>query len=365
MRFVCTLSLASCLVAAGLSAQQSDPPQTTLTVRTTLVEVPTLLKTKGGEVVFGLTADDFVLTDNGVPQKLTLDQDTDSQPLALAVVVETGGAGARHLADYHQLDSILDTLIGGVEHRVALISFDSVPHLLVPFTEKTSDVSQRLGNLEEGDQRAAILDAIASAVAQLKNEPARYRRAILLLSETIDQGSNTTLDEALRLISDTNTAMYSFGFSSTRSAVSHEASKFGYGGSTAPGPAHGCFSREGADREYEGHYSKQVLDCISQLAPPIRLATMSFLAARNALRTNTSESIAKLAGGEFIHFRNTKDLKAGLIAVSNDVHNYYVLSFRPTAPTPGLHALHMEAKGRPQLEIKSRSEYWIDEETTP
>ena len=117
---------------------------------------------------------------------------------------------------------------------------------------------------------------------QLRAQPASYRRAILLLSETIDQGSQTTLNEALRLVSDTNTAMYSFAFSSTRSAVSHEASKFGYGGNTDPGPAHGCFSREGADAEYEGYYSKQVLDCISQLAPPLRLATMAFLTAQMA-----------------------------------------------------------------------------------
>jgi len=358
MRCACTLSLVLCLAMAGLCAQQSEQDQTTLTVRSTLVEVPTLLKTKGGEVVFGLTAEDFDLTDNGMPQHLTLDQDTDS--LAVAIVVETGGAGAQHLGDYRQLDSILDTLIGDVEHRIALIGFDSAPHLLVPFTPRTADVSRKLANLEEGDRGAAILDGIGLAIAQLRTEPARYRRAILLLSETIDQGSKTTLDEALRLISDTNTAMYSFGFSSTRSAVSHEASKFTNSESE---PAHGCLSRDGADREYEGHYSKQVLDCISQLAPPVRLATMSLLAARNALRTNTAESIAKLGGGEFVHFRNAKDLKAGLITVSNDVHNYYVLSFRPTVPTPGLHALHMEAKGRPQLVMKSRSEYWIDDET--
>lgn len=120
----------------------------------------------------------------------------------------------------------------------------------------------------------------------------------------------------MRLISDTNTAMYSFGFSSTRPAVSHEASKFG---SSEPGPEHGCFSRNGADSEYEGHYSKQVLDCISQLAPPLRLATMAFLTSRNALRTKTAESIAQLAGGEFFHFHDPRGLKAGLVAVSNDV----------------------------------------------
>jgi hypothetical protein len=90
---------------------------------------------------------------------------------------------------------------------------------------------------------------------------------------------------------------------------------------------------------------------------------MTFLTARNALRTKTAESIAQLAGGEFFHFHDAKDLKAGLIAVSNDVPNYYVLSFRPTSPTPGLHALHVETKSRPQLVLNSRRQYWIDDDT--
>jgi VWFA-related protein len=356
-----------------VQAQQSDPGQPVLTVRSTLVQVPALVKTKAGRVVLGFTADDFFLTDNGVPQALKLDEGTDLEPLALAIVVETGGAGARHLFDYQQLDAILDALVGAVEHRVAVIGFDSGPHLLMPFTRGTADAARQLASLREGDRGAAILDGVAFAVAQLRTQPTRFRRAILLLSETIDHGSKTTLSEALRLISDTNTTMYSFGFSSTGADVSHEASKYGNKAtvtgsgveleSTEQGPAHGCFSRVGADAEYEGHYSKQVLDCISQLAPPLRLATMAFLVARNSLRTNTAEAIAELTGGEFFHFHDAKDLKAGLIGVSNDVPNYYVLSFRPTSLTPGLHALRLEIKGRPQLVLKSRSEYWMDSDT--
>src|ERR1700723_2336382 len=227
MRPACIFSLLLCLAAAGLRAQQSDPGQAILTVRSTLVQAPALVKTKGGQVMLKLTADDFFLTDNGVPQALTLDQGTDLEPLALAILVETGAAGAHHLVDYQQLDAILDALVGAVEHRVAVIGFDSKPHLLMPFEQGTAYASQQLANLREGDSGAAILDGVAFAVAQLRAQPIRFRRAILLLSETIDHGSTTTLSEALRLISDTNTTMYSFGFSSTGAAVSHEASKFG------------------------------------------------------------------------------------------------------------------------------------------
>jgi VWFA-related protein len=357
MKSISSLIFLICL-AAVCAAQENAAGQPAVKVRSNLVIVPVFVKTRHGDVVFDLKANDFLLTDNGVSQLLTLEQDTDSQPLALAIVVQTGGAGASHLGDYQTLDPVLDALIGNVEHRVAVIGFDGTPHLIVPFTSNTEDASSTLANLSAGDRDATILDAVAFAVAQLREQPASYRRTILLLSETIDQGSKTTLDDALRLVSDTNTAIYSFGFSSTRSAISHEASKLS---SKDPGPEHGCLSRTGADAEYEGHYSKQVLDCISQLAPPLRLATMTFLTARNALRANTAESLAQLAGGKFLHFHGAKDLKAGLIALSNDIPNYYVLSFQPASSIPGMHALHVATKDRRQFVTEFRREYWIDE----
>jgi hypothetical protein len=112
--------------------------------------------------------------------------------LALAIVVETGGAGARHLADYGQLDAIIDALVGGVEHRVAVIGFDSAPHLLKPFAPDLDVASRQLANLREGDPGGAVLDGVVFAVEQLRAQPARYRRAVLLLSETIDHGSRAT-----------------------------------------------------------------------------------------------------------------------------------------------------------------------------
>jgi VWFA-related protein len=358
MRTLLTLTLLLSLTAICVAQQQPPDPQVKLTVRSNLVMVPVFVTGGDGNVVFGLNAEDFALTDNGAPQSITVEDDTDAQPLALAIVVETGGAGARHLDDYRALDSIMDAIIGNVEHNVAVIAFDSTPHLIQPFTPITDEASRKIANLFEGDGGAAILDAVAFAVDQLRKQPASYRRAILLLSETIDQGSETTLDDAVHLMSDTNTAIYSFAFSSTHSAVAHEASKFD---SHNPGPAHGCFSKKGADVEYEGHYSKQVLDCISQLAPPLRLATMAFIAARGSLKVKTAESIAELAGGEFFPFKNEKDLKTALIALSNNIPNYYALSFRPTTPTPGIHALQVRSARRPYA-IKARREYWIDDD---
>ena len=104
MKSASAASLALWLSSICLWGQEPATPRPTLTVHSPLVQVPVLAKTKAGEVVFELTAEDFLVTDNGAPQQPTVDTDTGSQPLALAIVVETGGAGAKHLGDYGQLD---------------------------------------------------------------------------------------------------------------------------------------------------------------------------------------------------------------------------------------------------------------------
>ena len=163
--------------------QTNDPPQAQNRIRTssTVVLVPALVKTKSGETVFSLTADDFILTDNGVPQTLRLETDTDSQPLALVVIVETGGQGAWHLHDYENLGSELDAVIGDVRHLVAVVSFDSKPRIAQDFTDNTDAAARTIANLNEGDQGAAILDALNFGIGLLRDVPPRYRRAVLLI----------------------------------------------------------------------------------------------------------------------------------------------------------------------------------------
>ncbi len=59
-------------------AQTPKSPAPTLTTRSTLVLVPALVRNKSGKLVFTLNADNFTLTDNGIPQKLNLEDTTPS-----------------------------------------------------------------------------------------------------------------------------------------------------------------------------------------------------------------------------------------------------------------------------------------------
>jgi VWFA-related protein len=359
------------LSGVAASAQTSVPPSspgsqvTALSVRSNLVLVPALVKTKGGELVFALTADDFILTDNGVPQPLRLEPDTDAQPVALAIIVQTGGRGASHLGDYRDLDAVLDAVVGDVPHRVAVITFDSKPRLERDFTTDTDQAIRTISNLQEGGPGAAILDALNFGINLLRQQPQDYRRAVLLFSETIDDGSQTSFDEAIRTVDDTNTAIYSFGFSSTKMAVKHEGSKLPKPGGSAyesePYAKGGCMSHNpDADPDAHGNRSVQALDCASDLIPPLRLGRMAYLAAKDGLQRNVPESVAQQTGGEYFAFKDATTLSRHLITISNDAPNYYVLSFHPQSPLPGLHALNLRLKDRPELQLSARNSYWVD-----
>ena len=360
------------LSGAAAGAQSSEPSSAgsqvpALAVRTNLVLVPALVKTKSGELVFELTADDFILTDNGVPQSLRLEPDTDSQPLALAVIVQTGGRGASHLGDYSNLDAVLDAVVGNVPHRIAVVTFDSKPRLDADFTTDTDAVVHTIGNLHEGDPGAAILDGLNFGINLLRQQPPAYRRAVLLFSETIDDGSQTSFEEAIRTVDDTNTAIYSFAFSSTKTALKHEGSKLPRPGgspySDTPYAEGGCMSRDAdADPDAHGKRSVQALDCASDLIPPLRLGRMAYLAAKAGLERNVPESVAQLTGGEYFAFKDATSLSRHLITISNDEPNYYVLSFHPQSPLPGLHALSLRLKDRPGLQLSARNSYWVDAE---
>src|SRR5205807_1387839 len=143
----------------------------------------------------------------------------------------------------------------------------------------------------------------------------------------------TSLEDAVRAVEDTNTSIYSFGFSTMQAAVKHEASKLPAPGGTPysnePYSPGGCMSHDpNADRDAHGKRSVQALDCASDLLPPLRLARIAFLAAKTGLKSN--------------------------------VPNYYVLSFRPQSPDPGPHTLELRVKDRPEYKLRARQGYWVD-----
>jgi von Willebrand factor type A domain len=395
-----------------VGAQQGEP----LKVRSDLVLVPALVRDKSGGLVHMLSANDFVLTDDGVAQKLKLEEDTGGEPLALVVVME---AGAGEAAGWHPQDgseppnrfahvaTLVEGIVGGVKGRVAVVVFDGHARLAADFTQDMDAVATALQGASEEentDGGAAILDSLGFAVDLLRKQPREYRRAILLLSETNDRGSELRLEQAIRGIGETNTTIFSVAFSSGKAAASHYGHKWlptkktepppvnpqqvgippqirypntSYGTAldsilgymttgvflenSIPYPPGGCFAKNGGDDEDKRQSrASRTYDCLGQLAPPLALARMAAIAATDGMRTNVPKTVAQMTGGEYFGFNGEKSLESALVAIANHLPNRYILSFQPHDTHPGIHALELRLPEYPKLEITARSSYWAD-----
>lgn len=389
--------IAATQTLAALSQQLPDSSQPfVFSTQTSVVIVPALVRTRAGEMVYTLNADDFVLTDNGVPQKLTLEQDTGAEPMALVVVVEIGGAGAREFDHLGPLAPMLESVIGNVPRKIAVVAFDSQPILVQGFTPRIEAAVEAVRNLTPGctrehhrdfcqsdtarhdavqaDNGAAILDSLGFAVDLLRHQPWGYRRAILLVSETLDRSSRLTLDQAVRAISDTNTTIYSIGFSTAKSEATHYAlrqlpvtNEGGFRFENAyPNPPHGCMGKD-PDPDPDGthHRLAQFYDCLVQLAPPLGLAKMAAIATADALQRNVPETVAHLTGGEYFKLSDAKSLERDLSMIANHLPNRYVLSFHLQSPQPGLHVISVRVPGYSDLEVTARRSYWANPEIAP
>lgn len=357
------------LLASPLALAQVPPASApALRTETNVVLVPTLVRNAKGELVFTLKAGDFRVTDDGVEQPLTLDEDTGGEPLALVVAVEVGAGGRTKLDTYRDLGAVIGQVVGGVPHRVAVVAFDSTPSLEQDFTSDVDAVGAVLGDVGNGDKGAAIFDALKFSVDQLSKQPSIYRRAILLISETHDRGSQTTMEAALKAISDTNTAIYTLSFSSGRADAAHDADRnlpYHHGpdgvslANAHPGPPHGCMGKD-PDPDATTNKAVQAFDCAGLLIPPLALAKLAAIRAADGLKKNIPETVAQLTGGEYFKFENSRGLVRDLMTISNHLPNRYVLSFQPHAPHAGFHAVELKLEGHPGMRVTARSGYWVD-----
>lgn len=319
--------------------------QTTLHTTTTLVVVPTLVQTQDKAVVFSLTADDFVLTDNGVPQKVTLEEES-KRPLSLVVLIQTGGIARAQFANYNHLETMLAEIVGKGANRVSIVNFDSRPEAASPFTTNVAEWSEAIDKPDEGDHGAAILDSIAYGLELLKKEPASNRRAILLISQEHDDGSKTTLKEIVRDLGEANTAVYSVTFSAEKTTAKQDLKYPHVNPPISITPTDGSIKAwNDPATPFQGYFN---------LDAPLRLIF-------GAMQKNLSAEVAKLSGGEASSFDNRNELDDALGRLNSHIRNSYILSFQPMSGEPGLHTIKVQLARHPELIVSARGSYWAGE----
>jgi len=335
--------LAHCLLPAFLGAgmvtdaQQLppiEPPQSmpsansdapTLRVTTQEVLVPTLVEKRGGGIIYGLKPDDFVLEDNGVQQKIRVQEEMDTAPVSLVVAVEEGGVSALEFDKLAKLGPLLDLFLSDSRSQAALVGFDSQPQLIRDFTHSGEDIDDALKHLDQGDGGDAILDTVSYAVDLFETQPKEYRRVLLLISEERDHGSkHTKPEELIRKIGRSDILVLSVSFSPSRAEFLHDV-------------------KDSGDNR-----------TMNMMSPLIMLV--------QAFKKNVSKEVASMSGGEYTTFTGDKRFEQRVVDAAKHTRNRYLLTFRPSNPTPGLHTIRVRTAQNYGARIVARANYWLTAE---
>jgi VWFA-related protein len=304
----------------------TDDQSYTLKTQSNVVLIPTTVQTKHGDMIYELKPEQFVVEDNGVPQTVHVDEDTDSLGLSLVVVVQCSRSAGYEYPKLGGLGAMIDGIAGDAPREVAIVTYGSAPLLLGKFSNSVDAMARALAQLEPcDDPEASTLDAVAYATRLLEARQNHYRHAILLISETRDHGSTAKPAEVVAALGRTNTVVDSVAFGPGKTEV---MSDLKYGGGSGP----------------------------------IGLLVM----AVNALKKNAAHELAALSGGEYINFTTQRGFDEGLHQLSNHVHNYYLLSFQPHAeangePSSGMHRIRVHIPDYPDARVRFRESYFAGE----
>ena len=316
-----------------ISSRQESKPVFRST--STLVIVPTLVRHVSGTFVANLDESDFRLTDNGIEQKIFVEQ-MENQPLAVAVLMQTGGEASRQLQNYNKLDIMLEQLLANPVSKVALVTFDSRPEQIWSFPSRTDALYYFVTHAKEGDDGAAIMDAVNCAVDLLQQQPAGFRRIILLLSQAQDDGSKANAEDVVQRLAGSETAVYSLTVSPEETGLKDHTAKGSHGDSLHQASRDNSLLSDAIDR------------------------STSLGIVVKAMRRDTAAEVATLSGGEHLRFQNENDLQHKLSALVGDIHNGYMLSFYPSSHKSGFHIISVQVlKQRTRLEVTTRTSYWF------
>lgn len=331
--FVFLLLALSILAAVSLlaqdSANQGIPKETQkeqeplVRAQSNVVLVPVLVKDSHGKIIYGLRAEDFILTDDGAEQTVHLDEEAEAQPISMILAVQTGRRAEYELPRMAGLASMLDPILNQPGSQAAVVTFDSDTTLAQDFTGNADKIEASLRQLRPGGDEAAILDTVHYCVNLLSQQPANRSRVLLLVSETRDHGSHhTRFEDLIQEIGNSNVAVYALAFSPALSNILD----------TGRGS------------------NKEEMNPGPDLLAPLRMAAAS-------MKKNVPKGIASMTGGEYELFESRKKFETRMNDFDNHLHSRYLLSFQPKDPKPGLHEIHVRMRSGTAI-VLARSNYW-------
>jgi VWFA-related protein len=219
------------ILGLGVSAQQKQEPVDTdiptIKVDVDLVNVLFSVRDKRGALIPNLTQDDFKVYEDGKEQEIRVFSKESDLPLTIGLLVDVSGSQANLIEVERRAAEQFFRQVLRPKDMAFLISFGHEAELLQDYTNSVKllneglrelRVNSQVGGLHPGpvptasQPRGTILyDAVyLAANEKLKREVGR--KAIILITDGVDQGSRVKLREAIDTAHKSDAIVYSIHY---------------------------------------------------------------------------------------------------------------------------------------------------------
>jgi VWFA-related protein len=242
------------LFCAGVSFSQNVDQDDVIRVETDVTNLPFTAIDKDHRFITNLRAQDVRVLEDGVPQTLfTFQQETD-KPLAIAFLIDVSFSQESSLPQQKAaVRTFLEKVVHSNRDQVALVPFTGLVYLEQPLTQDLLGVYRVLQTIEVGypsylgsgrplggigiptgpglaappdETNTAIWEAVAlTSNKVLANATGLRRRAIILLSDGLNNGSRISEKEAINRALAAEAVIYTIGIGSDRYGMDRGALK--------------------------------------------------------------------------------------------------------------------------------------------
>ena len=195
--FVFVLSLSTLLAAQ-------------ITVDVKLVTLVATVTDRSGRHIPNLKAQDFIVEEDGVPQTVTLLEQSFDVPVSVGVVLDTSTSMEGKIKTATaSIDNFLQTLEPNDD--IFLMSFAGGVRLEQDFTSDRKKLTNALRRVQLSNG-TALYDALEKGLRKVR-EGKHEKKAILLVTDGVDTSSIASFDEALRNVRVSEVLVYCLGIS--------------------------------------------------------------------------------------------------------------------------------------------------------
>lgn len=343
----------------GQPVQQTPPDvQARLKVRVALVNMPVTVRDSKGDMVHNLDAKDFRITDNGVAQTIS-HFDLGGDPLSVVILIETSSRIDPILPEIRKTGILFTQTVMSSEGEGAVVGFNDAVDKLQDFTNDGDSIENVMTHLQTGTSGSKLYDAMAVGVEMLSgrlpqptaDKPGK-RRVMLVLSETVDAGSEAKLGEVLRKAQLANVTIYSVGLSTTRSELTGKPRHKEPDPIAPPGimtlpPPPGVIPTPATTSGAGGG-----IDLLG-------LAIWAVQHADNKIKDHAMEVACVATGGAHLSTYKNRSIENAIDEIGGELHSQYTVGYTPTDTNDlGYHEIKVQVD-RKDLKVRARPGYYV------